>query len=201
MTGEFLSQRANNAENVSIWWRHHAGQNGCDRAYPIVMMFYFKLFGGICFHINQISITMASNYDVVWAPYDLLNHHYTVCSTACSRLQQRKHQSSPLLVLCEENPQVTTGRCPLKKGQQCGKRSLVMTSYAVVLKGVNFIIVNTLKPTQNGRHFAYDILKCIFLNFVWISIQIQLQLVPNGPIKYHSIGLDNGLAPTSHYLN
>ena len=23
MTGEFLAQRANNAENVSIWWRHH----------------------------------------------------------------------------------------------------------------------------------------------------------------------------------
>ena len=24
MTGEFPTQRANNAENVSIWWRHHA---------------------------------------------------------------------------------------------------------------------------------------------------------------------------------
>ena len=23
MTGEFPSQRASNAENVSIWWRHH----------------------------------------------------------------------------------------------------------------------------------------------------------------------------------
>ena len=23
VTGEFLAQRANNAENVSIWWRHH----------------------------------------------------------------------------------------------------------------------------------------------------------------------------------
>ena len=25
VTGEFPSQRANNAENISIWWRHHAG--------------------------------------------------------------------------------------------------------------------------------------------------------------------------------
>ena len=24
MTGEFLAQRASNAESVSIWWRHHA---------------------------------------------------------------------------------------------------------------------------------------------------------------------------------
>ena len=23
VTGEFTAQRANNAENVSIWWRHH----------------------------------------------------------------------------------------------------------------------------------------------------------------------------------
>ena len=23
VTGEFLAQRASNAENVSIWWRHH----------------------------------------------------------------------------------------------------------------------------------------------------------------------------------
>ena len=27
-TGEFPAQRANNAENVSIWWRHHVHQKG-----------------------------------------------------------------------------------------------------------------------------------------------------------------------------
>ena len=27
LTGEFPAQRASNAENVSIWWRHHASQN------------------------------------------------------------------------------------------------------------------------------------------------------------------------------
>ena len=26
VTGEFPAQRSNNAENVSIWWRHYAGQ-------------------------------------------------------------------------------------------------------------------------------------------------------------------------------
>ena len=38
---------------------------------------------------------------------------------------------------------------------------------------------NTLRPRQNGRHFA-DILKCIFLNEnVWIPIEILLKFVPN----------------------
>ena len=43
---------------------------------------------------------------------------------------------------------------------------------------------NTLKPRQNGRHFADDIFKCIFLNEnVWISIEISLNFVPKGPIN------------------
>ena len=45
-------------------------------------------------------------------------------------------------------------------------------------------LVNTLRPSQNGRHFADDIFKCIFLNEnVWISIKISLKFVPKGPIN------------------
>ena len=29
VTGEFPAQMASNAENVSIWWRHHAYLNSC----------------------------------------------------------------------------------------------------------------------------------------------------------------------------
>ena len=44
--------------------------------------------------------------------------------------------------------------------------------------------VNTLRPRQNGRHFADDIFKCIFLNEnVWISIKISLKFVPKGLIN------------------
>ena len=40
----------------------------------------------------------------------------------------------------------------------------------------------TLRPRQNGRHFA-DIFKWIFLNKnVWIPIKISLKFVPQGPI-------------------
>ena len=43
--------------------------------------------------------------------------------------------------------------------------------------------INTLKPRQNGRHFADDILKYIFLNEnIWIPIGISLKFVPKGPI-------------------
>ena len=43
---------------------------------------------------------------------------------------------------------------------------------------------NTLRPRQNGRHFADDTFKRIFLNEnVWISIEIPLKFVPKGPIN------------------
>ena len=41
--------------------------------------------------------------------------------------------------------------------------------------------VNTLRQRQNGRHFADDIFKYIFLNEnVWILIKISLKFVPKG---------------------
>ena len=43
---------------------------------------------------------------------------------------------------------------------------------------------NSLRPRQNGRHFADDIFKCIFLNDnIWIPINISLKFVPKGPIN------------------
>ena len=43
---------------------------------------------------------------------------------------------------------------------------------------------NTLRPKQNGRHFADEILKCIFLNEnVWILKKISLKFVPKGQIN------------------
>ena len=39
--------------------------------------------------------------------------------------------------------------------------------------------LKSLKPTQNGRHFADDIFKCIFLNEnIWIWLKISLKFVP-----------------------
>ena len=44
-----------------------------------------------------------------------------------------------------------------------------------------FLCFNTLRPRQNGRLFADDIFKCIFLNEnVRISMKISLNFVPKG---------------------
>ena len=40
-------------------------------------------------------------------------------------------------------------------------------------------LLNPLSPRQNGRYFAADIFKCIFLNDnAWISLKISLKFVP-----------------------
>ena len=59
-------------------------------------------------------------------------------------------------------------------------------------------------PGQNGRHFADDIFKRIFLNEnVRISIQFSLKFVPTGPIDNKSAYWFRIVACSvpSHYLN
>ena len=54
--------------------------------------------------------------------------------------------------------------------------------------------VNSSPPEQNGRQFADDIFKCIFVNEKFcILLKISVKFVPKGPI-----GLDNGLVPNRH---
>ena len=49
---------------------------------------------------------------------------------------------------------------------------------------LNSMLVNTLRPRHNGRRFADDTFKRIFLNEnVRISIKISLKFVPKGPIN------------------
>ena len=66
---------------------------------------------------------------------------------------------------------------------------------------IKYLTLNTLKPKQNGCHFADDCLKCIFLNEnAWISIRLSLKFVHKGPINNISIiGSDNGLALTGRH--
>ena len=58
---------------------------------------------------------------------------------------------------------------------------------------------NTSRPRQNGRRFADDVFKCIFLNEnEWTLIEIWLKFVPKGTIGNMStfFGSGNGLAPS-----
>ena len=62
--------------------------------------------------------------------------------------------------------------------------SILIPAYNIPERSTLIPDVNTLRPRQNGRNFADDIFKCIFLNEnVWISIKISLKFVPKGPIN------------------
>ena len=77
--------------------------------------------------------------------------------------------------------------------------SISMTTCGVVeVIHTQSFIINTLRLTQNGCHFADNNFIWSFLNEnVWISIKISLKFFSKGPItKYSIIGSYNGLAPT-----
>ena len=65
--------------------------------------------------------------------------------------------------------------------------SLLYTGYCItaVLNTVLCLTMfNTLRPRQNGRHFADDTFKCVFLSEnVRVSIEISLKFVPKDPIN------------------
>ena len=70
--------------------------------------------------------------------------------------------------------------------------------HAWILIGLSQL-VNTLRPRQNGRYSADDILKRIFVKEnVWISIKISLKLFLSAQLKNFSIGSDYGLVPSRH---
>ena len=66
--------------------------------------------------------------------------------------------------------------CGTETGKVCD--NLVSTMAVIVLAP------STLRPGQNGCHFANNIFKCIFLNEnVWTPIKVSLKFVLKGPIN------------------
>ena len=67
-----------------------------------------------------------------------------------------------------------------------GNRTAETRCWAVAARNLPASLhsLNSLRPRQNGRHFADDIFKHIFCNEnVWIPIKISLKFVPKGPIN------------------
>ena len=48
------------------------------------------------------------------------------------------------------------------------------------MEDIEYVIgLKTLRPSQDGRHFADNIFECIFLNEnIWTSLKISLKFVP-----------------------
>ena len=72
---------------------------------------------------------------------------------------------------------------------RCGDKNCVRLSYFSNTGNMASLywfpaLLNTLRLRQNGRHFADNLLRCIFLGRnIWIWIKISLKFVPKGPIN------------------
>ena len=53
VTGEFPAQRASNAENVSIWWRHHVKRDGYQLPLRLLMAKASALCWFLCYKSEQ----------------------------------------------------------------------------------------------------------------------------------------------------
>ena len=92
VTGEFLAQRASNAEYVSIWWRHHVNNVARYDPIPWNPLLHYQsreVYGQTIRHhyCDVIIGTMASQ----------ITNLTIVYSTVYSGTDQRKHQSSASL--------------------------------------------------------------------------------------------------------
>ena len=68
VTGEFPSQRASNAENVSIWWRHHDPIN-------CLMACFYNNDNSLCwmsFRLNQNRIQVSYSTRKCWCRYNFI---------------------------------------------------------------------------------------------------------------------------------
>ena len=90
MAGEYPSQRASNAGNVSIWWRHH------DQLHPQYGG-YMDLDNFPRMHRCHCDVIMSTNATQITGVS-------IVCSTLCSGADQRQHQSSASLAFVRGTP-------------------------------------------------------------------------------------------------
>ena len=99
---------------------------------------------------------------------------FTVCLAVCSGAYQIIHQSFTSLVFLWGIQWI-----PLTKGQLRGKCFYLMTS-----SWTPVVYFNSLRLRQNGRFFADDTFKRIFLNEnIIISTKNSLKFVPEGLIN------------------
>ena len=103
-------------------------------------------------------------------------HHHDGCRFPGSKQAPKTSATTMLVILLNINIMLQ----PLN--EQCWE--VVGRSATLWFLDNTLCDVNTLRPRQNGRHFADDSFKRIFLNEnVRISIKISLKFVPKGPIN------------------
>ena len=108
-------------------------------------------------------------------PYDIIMSWYKTKWPPCCRQQFQVHILEWKMMYFDSNITKICSQGPnLQATSICSDNGLAPNWCQAII---------TLRPRQNGRHFADDTFKCIFLNEnVRISIKISLKFVPKVPI-------------------
>ena len=118
-------------------------------------MFWYCLGMQICISENMSVATNSNGYGTKYMVF--------------SRYIFSKPLSESMLTYCQLDPEEHT----------CSSMKSVWSSIYWI-----WLTLNTLRLSQNGRHFLDNIFKCTFLNEnVWIFIKIPPKFVPQGPIN------------------
>ena len=129
----------------------------------------------------EITTALSHTDELIGPPYDIaivtISYGRVIMSSVWDSMMSKKNVGWPFYaaVLIEGSLMITFpfDSCRLSQYEQ------LLTGCLCVVWGS----LNTLRPRQNGRHFADDTFKRIFLNDnVRISIKISLKFVPKGPI-------------------
>ena len=92
----------------------------------------------------------------------------------------------PLLPVLNGNPDVGQCLISITNDHWCGGFIVfwIMTLTRLLMKERGLSIFNSLRPRQNGRHFADDIFNYIpLIGNISIPIKISFNFVPRGPIS------------------
>ena len=161
-TGEFPAQMASNAENVSIWWRHHMSHI-TPYAYRITVI--KTILGRSQEVVNPlisfISAVRTHGNNALWNPLCIGCYHRLPFRsrglrswTSCCRVKTRK----------------------MWKGRTLSWDLFGRSAWCRLVSETISKTINTWRPRQNGRLFADDIFKLIFL-YDWKVSELCIPIV------------------------
>ena len=168
-----LSQRATKAESVSKLWRHYST--------PVLSVLGIVTWMAVKW---TIALVAYANHGTLLDHLPRLPSKLVIAFVKdflCSWCADLKpfwiyHVSKTTKIQSKHTPT----QCELKWYTDKVQPNTWKTHHALNIN----TIVNTLRPKQNGRHFADDTFKRSFLNEnMWISNKISLKFVPKVPIN------------------